>query len=87
MRFAARVEGRSADRADRLAFQILADGQFSTTGAAQNRLLVEPGATPDLRVVVSFGLVAIKTRIISLATFKFDRHDIKCAPIVSAAGT
>ena len=78
---------RFAARADRLAFQILADGQFSTTGAAQNRLLVEPGATPDVRVVVSFGLMALKTRIISLATLELDRHDIKCAPIVSAAGT
>jgi hypothetical protein len=87
MRFAAWVEGRTADRADRSAFEILADGQFSTTGAAQNRLLVEPGASPDVRAVVSFGPVAIKTRVIRLATLELDRHDIKRAPIVSAAGT
>jgi hypothetical protein len=87
MRFATGVEGRTADRADRPAFEILADGQFSTTGAAQNRFLVEPVASPDVRAVVSFGLVAIKTRIIRLATFELDRHDIKRAPIVSAAGT
>ncbi len=75
-----------AYRADGPAFQILADSQFSTTGAAKNRLLVELETTPDVHTVTSLRLMTIKTRIIALATCKLDRHDIKRAPIVSAAG-
>ncbi len=86
MRFAAGVECRLAHRADGPAFQILADSQFSTTGAAKHRLLVELGATPDARAVASLRFVAIETGIIALATRELDRHDIKGAPIVSAAG-
>ena len=75
-----------AYRADAPAFQILADSQFSTTGAAKNCLLVELGVTPEARAVASMSLVTIKTGLIALATCELDRHDIKRAPIVSAAG-
>jgi len=85
MRFATRVKCRPADRADSPAFQILANSQFSTTGAAENRLPIELSATPGARTVISFCLVAIKTRIIRPATFELDRHDIKRAAVVSTA--
>ncbi len=87
MRFAARVERRPAARAGRPAFQIVADGKFRAAGPAQNRLLVEAGATPDARAVASLGLMAMEAAIIRSAAFEFDRDDIKSAPIVSAVGT
>jgi hypothetical protein len=73
-------------RADGPAFQILADSQFSATGAAKHRLLVELGAIPNARAVASLRLVAIKAGIIAPATGELDCDDIDCAPIVSAAG-
>ncbi len=75
-----------AYRAESLALQILANSQFSTTGAAKDRLLVELGAIPDAHVVISLRLMAIKTGIIIPAACELDRDDIKRTPIVSAAG-
>src|SRR5207245_9891187 len=85
MRLASRVERRPARRTARLAFKILADGQFSATSTAQYGLLLELRARPDLGAMVSFGLVTVKTRIVGLAALEFNGHDIDGTTVVDAA--
>jgi len=87
MQFATRIKGRTAFRANGPAVQILANGQFSTTNAAQNSLLVELSTTPDASVVAGFCLVTIKAGIVGSAAFELDRDDIKRTAIVGAART
>jgi hypothetical protein len=87
MRIAARIEPCSAKWTDGLTLEILADAQLRAAGAAQNCLLVELGATPNPRRVISFRLMAKETGIIAPATCELDRHDIKRASVVSAART
>jgi hypothetical protein len=70
-----------------MAFEILADCQFTTTGPAQNRLLLEFGTAPDTSSVASFRLMAKETGIIAPATGELDRHDIERTPIMSTPRT
>jgi hypothetical protein len=70
-----------------LTLEILSDAQLGATGAAHDCLFAELGAPPHMRGVASFHLMANETGIIFSATGALDRHDIKCASVVSAART
>ncbi|HUN60325.1 MAG TPA: hypothetical protein VMU41_19615 [Candidatus Binataceae bacterium] len=63
------------------------DAEFGATSAAQNRVFAELIAIPDTRRMVSLRLMAKETGIISPATGKFNRHDIKRTSIVSTPRT
>ena len=85
MQRATRIEARPAHRTDRLAIQVLTDGQLSPASAAQHRLLIELSLSPDPGEMTGFHFVTVEAGIVGPAAVEFYRDDIELAAIVRAA--
>src|SRR5712691_1468417 len=85
MQRAARIEARPARRTDRLAIQVLKDGQLGPASAAQHRLLIELSQRPNPRGMTSVHFVTGEAGIVGPAAVEFYRDDIALASIVRAA--
>jgi len=85
MQRATRIEARAARRTNRLAIQVLKDGQLSAACAAQNRLLIEFSLRPSPGRMTGFQFVTVKTGIISPAAVELNRNDVQLTTIMRAA--
>jgi hypothetical protein len=86
MQRATRIEARPARRTDRLAIQVLTDGQLGPASATEHRLLVKFSLGPNPGGMAGGQLVTVKAGIIGPAAVEFDRDDIERAAIMRAAG-
>ncbi len=86
MQRATRIEPLAARRANRLAIQVLKDGQLSAACAAQNRLLIEFSLRPSAGRMTGFQFVTVEAGIIRPAAVEFDSNDVQLTTIMRATG-
>ena len=76
----------TANRAERFALHVLADGEFCAAGSASYRRLVPFALRPNLDLVIGESSVAILARIVNTAALHLDRDDVSWSGIVLASG-
>lgn len=76
MSFAARIESRFTMRTNGTGIQIFNDRQFMSAVPAQHRLFPKLRFVPDLHRMAGLFFMALKTRIIRIATCEFYGNDI-----------
>jgi hypothetical protein len=73
---AAWIELCFAHRTHALRVEILLNGQLSSTGPAQDSLLIPFGAKPDFSRMVGQGIMAIPAGVENAAALHFYRYDV-----------